>query len=711
MVKVPTVQGNRVQAQELPRERFQYTAPRNFVGKGIEQFGQALGKAADDFNAIEATYDEADALRITNEQRAYERERLRTGSNAYLSTKGFDAGNGMQGTIDDLHKSAENLLTGARSQRARAMAKRSIDQRLGEAEDTIANHSLAEMTTARIGQSEARREGSMNDAVEAYGTDKFAVHLGVAEMETQTLGHLNGWSDDKIKEEVEKTRSSVHRAVVSRLMVDDDVDGAAAYLDAHKGDLLFDDEMAVRRDLKPKLEFRQSEDDAGLVLGLLDDNSVPAPKDSNGDPVASPSLLSQFNAIEGNESGGKQFKDGKPLKSSKGATGVMQVMPGTGPEAAKLAGLKWNPDRLANDEHYNRALGQAYYREMLRRFDGNPELAAAAYNAGPGRVQKVLSDYGEDWENHLPEETRKYVGNFRRKTGIAKGEVGAGMRNAGGKIDATEAYQRLDQIAEEQNWSPERTERARERISVRISRDDALRQREESASWDSALDQVDSLGTTFTDVSQIEGFAKLPADRRIQLRDMAQRNREGGVKPNGDVAVSLGVMAIDEPEKFAATDLREYKSQITPAEFESLRLKQSTIAKSPHQEVSIRSGISSSIGYYSTKDMNLDGEKNKDRRLRVMDAMENYLRASIPEVGSGKRAPSDAEFRKAFDWATAKVVVGENIIGRPVKRERFMRDYYSVPREDRTRISIAYRRAYGRLPTEDELLDYYEDHH
>ncbi len=110
------------------------------------------------------------------------------------------------------------------------------------------------------------------------------------------------------------------------------------------------------------------------------------------------------------ESGGQQFgKDGKPLTSSAGAIGVAQVMPTTAPEAARLAGVPFSEDKYRNDPAYNEQLGKAYMAEQLRKFDGDPRKALAAYNAGPGRVQKLVSDYGDDWLSHAPAETQDYV--------------------------------------------------------------------------------------------------------------------------------------------------------------------------------------------------------------------------------------------------------------------------------------------------------------
>jgi len=100
---------------------------------------------------------------------------------------------------------------------------------------------------------------------------------------------------------------------------------------------------------------------------------------------------------------------GKPqAKSSKGATGLMQLMPGT----AKELGVD------PTDPAQNIEGGTRYINQMMDQF-GDEKLALAAYNWGPANVQRAIAKIKKEglkptWENilevaYVPAETRKYV--------------------------------------------------------------------------------------------------------------------------------------------------------------------------------------------------------------------------------------------------------------------------------------------------------------
>lgn len=103
-------------------------------------------------------------------------------------------------------------------------------------------------------------------------------------------------------------------------------------------------------------------------------------------------------------------------RSSAGAMGLMQLMPATARQTARKAGIRYRKSDLLTPET-NIALGSRYFKEMLARFENNAAHAAAAYNAGPHRVDRWLAD-GRDsldadvWIETIPfTETRGYVQN------------------------------------------------------------------------------------------------------------------------------------------------------------------------------------------------------------------------------------------------------------------------------------------------------------
>lgn len=254
MVSVPITEGNRVSVQPKGNDRFRYTAPRNLVGPAVEGFGRALEGVAQDIDAIEATYDEADALRVVNEHSAYERERLRTGENAYLTSKGFGAGEGREAAFTDLKTSAENLLGSARSERARNMAKRALDTKLSVAEEKIAEHATGQMFAARNGQSIARIDSLTTDAVDARGTEQFAVNMGVAIEEQRALGLRLGMGEDEIKQKIDALAETIYTKEILAIDAEDGEPTAAlARLDAVKGFLSPDAEGRLRNSLKPRV--------------------------------------------------------------------------------------------------------------------------------------------------------------------------------------------------------------------------------------------------------------------------------------------------------------------------------------------------------------------------------------------------------------------------------------------------------------------------
>lgn len=128
------------------------------------------------------------------------------------------------------------------------------------------------------------------------------------------------------------------------------------------------------------------------------------------------------------ESGNRDFNpDGSPVTSVKGAMYRMQVMPST----ARAPGFGVKPvpaDILALDPRDPRRaaafnqVGTDYAAAMRSRYGGDPAKAAAAYNGGPGRVDRAISQGGNFLRN-MPAETQGYVNKFSKApSGVIDGK-------------------------------------------------------------------------------------------------------------------------------------------------------------------------------------------------------------------------------------------------------------------------------------------------
>ena len=110
-----------------------------------------------------------------------------------------------------------------------------------------------------------------------------------------------------------------------------------------------------------------------------------------------------------------------PARSPVGAQGLMQVMPKTGKWVAKQLGMYYHPG-LLRDPETNVEIGTGYMRILLDELEDDQVLAAAGYNAGPGRARRWRGDHsleGAIYAETIPfEETREYVKHVMTNTVI-----------------------------------------------------------------------------------------------------------------------------------------------------------------------------------------------------------------------------------------------------------------------------------------------------
>ncbi len=175
---------------------------------------------------------------------------------------------------------------------------------------------------------------------------------------------------------------------------------------------------AVDRQLASELVNRRARTDLGVVLArdaardkiMLVQYGYPVPA-YNYPTTPEKALVLAVARQESN------FDPG--ATSSAGARGLMQLMPATARALSRNAKQTYSRNKLTADPVFNLRLGASYLASLVSTFDGNYVLAAAAYNAGPGRARQWTRQFGNpqetgvdaiDWIEQIPfTETRGYV--------------------------------------------------------------------------------------------------------------------------------------------------------------------------------------------------------------------------------------------------------------------------------------------------------------
>jgi soluble lytic murein transglycosylase len=154
---------------------------------------------------------------------------------------------------------------------------------------------------------------------------------------------------------------------------------------------------------------------AALARGFaLDPYAFPTIGVPHYSPIAPEIDLSVVYSVVRTESGFDQG-DVSPAQ----AVGLMQVTPEAAIDTASRFGVAYDWKRLACDPVYNTQMGAAELAGLLRDYSGSYLLVFAGYNAGRGRVERWIEQYGDprdpkidpiDWVERIPfAETRNYV--------------------------------------------------------------------------------------------------------------------------------------------------------------------------------------------------------------------------------------------------------------------------------------------------------------
>lgn len=416
MPRVPTYDNFQQMPAQLRPVEMQAAMPRVDPGAQAASFGQAAqraGAAAMDME-LEALK-QANQLRVDDAlNKALEAEmRLAYDKDAgYTNQRGISAlerasGKPLADEYDEeFGKVIESIGAGLGNDYQRQAFGQAIAKRRAQFRAGAMKHEADEFRAYTL----SVREGTVATRMQQIGLnyanpeviDEAITSIRAA---TYDAAKLQGMSAEWADAQARKMVSNAHKTAIAAALEKNDVAYADRYLKRYGKDMEADDLLQATGLITKEMDLRVGTSAATEVMGRWAPKIVPGDMDR------------LTNIVMAMESGGRRYDAGGGLlESPKGAKGEMQVMDGTNRDPGY--GVK----PAADDSPEERArVGRDYLAAMVREYDGDVSKALAAYNWGPGNLDKAVKEHGPNWLQAAPEETRSYVERGVREFGAGAG--------------------------------------------------------------------------------------------------------------------------------------------------------------------------------------------------------------------------------------------------------------------------------------------------
>ena len=240
----------------------------------------------------------------------------------------------------------------------------------------VQRHMLQEFTSFGL----ETQQGTVRlaaDAAKLNWSDpgQIAPQIESAKAAVWKAGQISGEPANLTAAKIQATTSAIHAGVIDAALQNNNPAYALAYMEAKKGEMTADDLLKANSIVKSDVRARVATGTAMAAMNSLQTRLAPTDAD-------------RVKAITAQtESGNRDTNpDGSIVTSPKGAKGSMQVLDGTNKDPGY--GVKpAQDDSLAE----RKRVGQDYIMALAKNYSGDMSKAWAAYNAGPGTVDKAIA--------------------------------------------------------------------------------------------------------------------------------------------------------------------------------------------------------------------------------------------------------------------------------------------------------------------------------
>lgn len=517
MAQVPISTGPSIGVRPLPDAHLipvDQTAGLRAVGAALSQDAAAASEMSDVQLQMDNMRDQAAIKKQDAADAQWLRDQLWTGPDALYNKQGQAAVDAAGVLAQRFDERLQTNLAGLGNERQRHYYSQLAAQRFDQERVGMARFAFTAQHQEEDRQSLARLSSASDDfVVNMDDPTKSATAMERAMGEVRSRAATLGWSPEVMQRAETETRQNMITRGIKAKADRGDYESASASLEQYR-DALGAQAPAIDAVLRDPLLDRQADGIKRMVMG------TGAPIEDQTSAVrGGPQLLPRMVSITAHSESGSRERDshGNLITSRAGAQGMMQVMPGT----AANPGFGVRPAQDGSDAERSR-VGRDVLAAMMQRYGNDPAKAWAAYNWGPGNLDKAIAAHPNDWLSHAPAETQAYVhGNMAALGGGAASSGTPQTRAMDHDVPALLA--RVDAL----NLPFDLAKRAKQQIIQQAGLDESslreVRQRAEEQAW-AAVEAKGPNG--FTSMSQIPSAARanMTAQQRMGFEAIIARN-------------------------------------------------------------------------------------------------------------------------------------------------------------------------------------------
>lgn len=479
-------------------------------------------------------------------------------------------------------------------------------------------------------QYNAYEKATLDDTKAQYGKMAFANASSDPESALQALNDFHGvaryqamkdGADEKLADSLANRQTSgIVRGIIDDALENGDLKTAQAYQQRFSKIMSADDLIHVNRNVKRQESISIGEDYAAKAFAVGAQNY--AMRDMNA----------VYNITMQSESGGNRYDEsGNLTKSPKGALGEYQVMP----ETAKNPGFGIQPAKDDSPEELAR-VGREYLDVMIKRYDGDLAKMWGAYNAGPGTVDDLVKQYGNDWLSHAPKETQDYV----------QKNVAAWSKRNRDAVKLMSVAEFSTQAKEVFGNDRQAYQAAVDDYSRRSRAFEASDRQEQEERLNAIYNMVDE-GKTMTEIEQTGALD--------WLNNRNYREAVNYINKNTVYDYDLLAELYSDPNKLMQTDLRKLRGKVPAVEINRLARRQVMLRTEQGRNALEKLTFDMKTVLFQNG-INLNSTKKNDIETRAL--LNDYMTRSLESFRADhKRYPTDKERLEMLQTAVGDVVI------------------------------------------------------